>query len=173
MNRTLLTFTLLMMMALSINVAAQTNQEVALNYRSSVSGSPADNIEETKVTGVHVKAMRNFNRLHKNTANARWSVTEKGSAVSFSSNGINTKIVYDSKGRSLYTIISYTESHLDEQIRELVKSKYFDNTIIGVHQFEFENKTVYAIKMLDQQSNPLTLKVWDGQIEDITSHEKK
>ena len=173
MKHALLTLAIFMMMALSIDVAAQTNQDVAFNYLPSGTSTPGDKIEETKVAGVHVKATRNFNRLHKNTPDARWSVTEKGSSVSFSSNGTNTKILYDNKGRSLYTIISYTESHLDPQVIELVKSKYYDNTIIGVHQFEFENKTVYVIKMQDELSNPVTLKVCDGQVEDITSYAKK
>ena len=93
--------------------------------------------------------------------------------ASFASNGTHTKVVYDIKGHGKYAIISYTEAKLDRNIRTLVKSTYFDANIIGVHQFEFGNKTVYAIKMQDQQSNFLTLKVSDGQIEDITSHDKK
>jgi hypothetical protein len=77
------------------------------------------------------------------------------------------------KGQRTYSIISYPESKLNRQVRSRVKSVYFDATIIGVHQFEFDNKTIHVIKMLDQDSKPMTLAVTDEQIEDITTHDKK
>ena len=128
---------------------------------------------EAKATEVNVRAMRDFSRSYKNAPDAKWFKSDKGYFASFDENGTNTKIAYDSKGRRSYSIISYTASKLDRKIRSLVMSTYFESTIIGVHQFEFENKTVYVVKMQDPNSNPLTLKVCDEQIEDITSHAKK
>jgi hypothetical protein len=117
--------------------------------------------------------MRDFSRSFKNAPEPKWFKTDKGYFASFSENGKNTKIVYDNRGQRTYIIISYPEAKLNRQVRSRVKSVYFDATIIGVHQFEFDNKTIHVIKMLDQDSKPMTLAVTDEQIEDITSHAKK
>lgn len=174
MKRIILAIAILVLASSPKKSEAQGSNDVAFNYLpSSSAGTEYDNINFTEISDVHVKAVRNFARTHKTAADVKWLKTNKGFAASFSSEGKNTKIVYDDKGRWQYDIISYTEVHLDSRVRDLVKSRYFDNAIIGIQQFEFENKTVYVVKMLDQQSTPLTLKVCDGQIEDITSHAKK
>lgn len=155
------------------NSPAQSANDIALNYSSALSALADNNSAAIAVTRVHIKAVRDFNRSHKNSPDAKWFRTDKGFSASFSSDGKNTKAVYDAKGNRQYEIISYIEQHLDAGIRKLVKSTYYDNTIIGVHQFEFENnKTVYVIKMLDQKSAPVTLTVCDGQVNDITSPSK-
>jgi len=117
--------------------------------------------------------MRDFSRSFKNAPETKWFKTDKGYFASFFESGKNTKIVYDNRGQRTYSIISYPESKLNRQVRSRVKSVYFDATIIGVHQFEFDNKTIHVIKMLDQDSKPMTLAVTDEQIEDITTHDKK
>jgi hypothetical protein len=126
-----------------------------------------------KETDVNIRAIRDFSRTYKNAPDAKWFKSDKGFFVSFDEHGANTKIVYDSKGRRSYAIISYAASKLDRKVRSQVMSTYFESTIIGVHQFEFDNATVYVLKMMNQDSSPLTLKVTDDKIEDITSHDKK
>ena len=123
---------------------------------------------EISGTNVNIKAVRDFSRLYKNINYAKWYTTGQGYSASFDLDGKNIKVVYDVNGIRLYSIISYTEQKLDLNIRDLVKCKYYDHTIIGVHQFEFENnKTVYVIKMFGTHSNAMTIKVCDGQIEQI------
>ena len=176
MTRTILSIVMFLMIASSKNSTAQNNNDVALNLRALIAAipSPSDmNTREVPLTEVNVRTMRDFSRSYKNATNVKWFNSKKGTFASFASNGTHTKVVYDIKGYRKYAIISYTEAKLDRNIRTLVKSTYFNANIIGVHQFEFGDKTVYAIKMQDQQSNFLTLKVSDGQIEDITSHVKK
>jgi hypothetical protein len=138
-----------------------------------LSGIAAEKLSEAKATEVNIKAMRDFSRAFKNAPETKWFKTDKGYFASFDENGKNTKVVYDSRGQRSYSIISYPESKLNRQVRSRVKSVYFDATIIGVHQFEFDNKTIHVIKMLDQDSMPMTLAVTDEKIEDITTHDKK
>ena len=158
--------------AASTRSIAQSNRDVAINYRLSSALTGNESATETKVSGVHTKALRNFARTHKNQ-DANWFKTDKGFTATYLSEGKNAKSVYDTKGIWQYDIISYTEAYMDAGIRDLVKSRYYDYAIIGVHEFIFDGKTVYAVKMVDQRSNFLTLKVSDGQIEDITTHAKK
>jgi len=176
MKRTILSIAMFLMIASSKQSSAQNSNDVALNLPGLIAAMPLEsdkNTREVRLTEVNVRAMRDFSRSYKNVTDARWFNSEKGSFASFASDGKHTKVVYDTRGHRAYAIISYTEGKLDRDVRNLVKSTYYDANIIGVHQFEFSNKTVYAIKMQDQQSNFLTLKVSDGQIEDITSHGKK
>jgi hypothetical protein len=143
-----------------------------MNYRHLSLNVADENMEAADVSAVNIKAVRNFNRSHKHVSNPKWFTTDEGFTAGFSSEGKNTKVVYDKKGTRQYEIISYTEQHLDAGIRNLVKSSYYDNSIIGIHQFEFANKTVYVVKMLDAKSAPVTLTVCDGHIKDITTQKK-
>lgn len=148
-------------------------QDVAMNYLPiSFSDVSGDDLKSAYVAKVNIKAVRDFIRTYKDVTDAKWFITGDGFAAGFSSEGRNTKVVYDKKGRRQYQMTSYTESHLDAGIIKLVKSSYYDNIIIGVHQFEFDAKTVYLIKMLDQQSAPLSLILCDGRIKNIADPEK-
>lgn len=175
MNQILLAAAILVLMVPPNNSSAQFPNDVANNYIPSPSDIMDSNTRvETKVTGINFKALRDFSRSYRNVNDAKWFITKNGYTASFDSKGINTQVIYDSRGWQLYSMLSYPENKLSPKIRHLVKSSYYDADIIGIHQFEFNNnKTVYVIKMLDKQSQPMTLKVYNGQIEDITSHAKK
>ena len=130
-------------------------------------------LKEAKSKNVNINAVRDFIRSYKNVEDAKWFKTEDGYVASFLSKGTFTKVVYDEKGRWLYNLLEYTEANMAFEIRHIVKRKYYDSDILVIHQYEFDNdKTVYIIRMQDQHSNIVTLKVYDGEIEDITPRKK-
>ena len=172
MKQFLLSTAIFLMTTSTNHSSAQNSNPASLNLNILISAT-LEKTSEVKVTEVNGRAMRDFSRSFKNAPEAKWFKTDKGYFASFSEKNVNTKIVYDNRGQRAYSIISYPESKLNRHVRSRVKSVYFDATIIGVHQFEFDNKTIHVIKMLDQDSKPMTLAVSDGQIEDITSHAKK
>src|SRR5688572_1198101 len=137
MKQIILSATIFLMSASSYDSSAQNGNDVPLNVNSLISATLIEKASEAKVTEVNVRAMRDFSRSFKNAPETKWFKTDKGYFASFSENGKNTKIVYDSKGQRTYSIISYPESKLNRQVRSRVKSVYYDATIIGVHQFEF------------------------------------
>lgn len=174
MKHTVLSISMFLIIASSQYSVAQGTNDFALNLPALITAFSAPEVTsaELTVSEVNDRAMRDFTRAYKNVADVKWFNSETGQFASFSTNGTNTKVVYNVKGRRAYTIISYIEAKMDHDIRDLVKSKYYDAAIIGVHQFEFDNnRTVYAIKMLDHKSKPMTLKVSDGKIEDITTRD--
>ena len=172
MKQFILSAAIFLMTTSTNHSSAQNGNRISLNFNSLISAT-FEKTSEAKITEVNIRAMRDFSRSFKNAPETKWFKTDKGYIASFSENGKNTKIVYDNRGQRNYSIISYPESKLNRQVRSRVKSVYFDATIIGVHQFEFDNKTVHVIKMLDQNSKPMTLAVTDEQIEDITTRDKK
>ena len=127
---------------------------------------------EVKVTAVNIEAVRDFTRSHKHVTDPKWFRTEGGYLANFLSKGIFRKIVYDNNGRWLYNLLEYTEACLPFEIRDRVKSRYYDDDILVIHEYEFpNNKTVYLLRMQDRQSNIVTLKVCNGEMEFITPHE--
>lgn len=199
MKQILVIMACLMMIVSSKNSGAQDSNDIAINYPSttgnfkaippdkkkfksraaSVSSNVLNNflrsnriLSETKITNVNINAVRDFSRSYKNVSDAKWFKTEGGYVANFLSKGIYTKIAYDHKGRWLYNLLEYTEANLAFEIRHIVKRKYYDDEILVIHQYEFDNnKTVYLIRMQDQHSNSISLKVFDGEVEDITPRE--
>lgn len=154
----------------STRSSAQNNPDVSLILSGiTATGAFSPNSIEANSTEVNVRAMRDFSRTYKSASQAKWYKSTTGYFATFNENGTNTKIIYDTRGRRLYTILSFPAAKLDRNVRSAVMSTYYESTIIGAHRFEFENKTVYVVKMLDGASHPFTLKVCDGRIEDITS----
>ena len=130
-------------------------------------------LSEAKLTEVNIAAVRHFTCFYKDVSEGKWFTTEAGYVVNFLSKGTYTKVFYDIKGRWLYNLLEYPEANLIFEIRDMVKRTYYDNDILAVHQFEFDKeKTVYLIRTRNQHSNIVTLKVCDGEIEDITNYEK-
>ena len=175
MKQAIFSIAMFLMIASSKHSIAQSITDVALSVPGLITAFSAVELRSTEVSSneVNAKAIRDFSKTYKNVPDVKWFNAETGQFASFSSNGTHTRVVYNATGRRAYTIISYIEAKLDHGVRDLVKSKYYDAAIIGVHQFEFDNRTVYAIKILDHNSKPITLKVSDGKIEDITTYDKK
>ena len=127
---------------------------------------------EVKATTVNIQAVRDFTRRFAYIQNPTWYKTEAGFIVSFKSNEIFTKIAYDQQGRWLYNLLEYIEANMSFEIRNMIKRKYYDYDIQIIHQYEFkDDKTVYMIRMQDRQSNLVTLKVWNEEMELLTPHD--
>jgi hypothetical protein len=172
----------IIMITSSKNSGAQNTNEVAFNNSTSTVNLPANfpdkktsetKVTYLKVTQVNISAVRNFIRYHKNVSDERWFKTKDGYIANFLSKGIDTRIVYDDKGRWLYNIFVYSEDKMPFNIRHSVKSQYYDDDITEIRQYETRDKTVYIVFMKDQQSNTEILKVSDSEMEDITPHGKK
>jgi hypothetical protein len=176
----------LLIITLSKNSGAQSKNDLAYNNFSPVEDislkSPDNKAFETKITHskvaylkatqVDIKAVRHFIRSHKNVSDERWFRTEDGYIANFVSKGIDTRILYDGNGRWLCDLLVYTEDRLPSDIRHRVKSQYYDDDLTEIRQYETRDKTVYIILTKDQQSNTKILKVGEGEMEEITTHEK-
>src|SRR5688572_4354882 len=98
MKQIILSAAIFLMTVTSNNLSAQSINDVALNINAIIADNSKGKTVEIKVTEVNVRAMRDFTRSYKNITDAKWFKSESGYAVSFSSDGSNTKIVYDSRG---------------------------------------------------------------------------
>jgi len=123
---------------------------------------------------VNDRALKDFAKANKNATGVTWYQVEKGGGflAHFSTNEVDTRVAYDKKGRWQYNLCTYMEDHLPFEIRDLVKKKYYDFSIIVCYAYEIDGGPVYIIKMEDSKSYK-TLKVYDYEIVETDNYIKK
>ena len=90
--------------------------------------------------------------------------------ANFKENEIETKVAYDQKGKWHCTVRTFGENQLPSDVRDLVKSRYYDYKILLVYEIRHDN-TVYILKIEDATTLK-TLRVADGEIEIISDNSK-
>jgi hypothetical protein len=172
MKKVFSTLAILVIITTSKNVSAQQNNATAFNSPDvqktlllSTESSP-----KVDAANVNVKAVKDFNKSFKNVTGEQWYEVSDGFIANFQQDGIETKVAYDQKGRWHCTVRTLTETQLPSDIRDLVKSRYYDFKILVVYEIKHDN-TVYILKMEDN-STLKTLRVADGEIEIIADNSK-
>jgi hypothetical protein len=119
---------------------------------------------------VNTKAVKDFNKSFKNVSGEQWYKVTDGFIASFKENSIETKVAYDQKGKWHCTVRTFGEDQLPPDVRDLVKSRYYDYKILVVYEIRHDN-TVYILKMEDATTLK-TLRITDGEIEIISDNSK-
>jgi len=119
---------------------------------------------------VNTKALKDFNKSFKNISGEQWYKVMDGFIASFKENEIETKVAYDQKGKWHCTVRTFGENQLPSDVRDLVKSRYYDYKILVIYEIRHD-KTVYILKIEDT-STLKTLRVADGEIEIISDNSK-
>jgi hypothetical protein len=128
-------------------ISVNTSAEIALNEVSS-------------------KAIKSFTKQFANVSDAKWYKTSEAFVANFTSNGTDTKVIYDLKGNWHCMLRTYDENTLPFDVRDLVKSKYYDYTILVVYEITHTDKVAYILKIEDSKKIK-TLRVTDGNMEVI------
>ena len=164
------------MIAASKNSGAQSKSDLAINTLAYTVNMPLKLPDkktfEINVMQVNIKAVRKFIRCHKNISDERWFKIEGGYIANFLSGNIDTRIVYNNNGNWLYNLFFYTEDKLQPEIRNMVKSNYYDYEISFVFEYKFYDRIVYVIRIRDQSKNLKVLRICDGEMEEITDYMK-
>src|SRR5882672_10575884 len=86
---------------------------------------------------INPKAIRDFIKYYKGSSDAEWSQLKDGRIVCrFVVDNTINRAYYDNKGNSQYTVASYTEDKLPGDIRNMVKSVYYDYAITYVNEID-------------------------------------
>ena len=113
------------------------------------------------------RAQKNFAKTYKNVTSENWMKIKNGYCATFTSDNKKNVIFYDTKGRWFGSLVSYSETQLPYEVRDLVKSKYYDFSIFYVEEVEtIESNGVptYLIHLEDQKNIKL-IRVSDGHME--------
>jgi hypothetical protein len=162
-------------MALFSNVNAQlAKRSMQFNLKESafneVYSYPAA-ADKANTATINTRALKDFNKNFKNAGKAEWSKIKNGFVAEFKINEVKTKVYYGRKGRWSATLRTYDQYKLPKDIRELVRSTYYDYDIYLVYEITIEDKTVYLVKIEDQQTIK-TIRVIDGEM-DVYGEYKK
>ena len=99
------------------------------------------------------RAENNFTRSNLNVENVRWYSDPKGYFVYYTLDGNRGRRFYNKKGRFMYDAISYPEKFLSPELKDRVKSVYYnDYRITNVTEIHGDGKVVHLIQITDGRS---------------------
>jgi hypothetical protein len=167
------TLTILLISAIVLNSAHAQHKSLSsthsqFKYDTAVAVNSGTAVD---ASAVNMKAVKDFSKSFKNVTNEKWYTAEDGFFANFNDNGIETKVAYDKKGIWHCTVRTLSEMQLPYDVRDVVKSKYYDSKILVGYEIKHSNSTVYIVKTEDGKSLK-TLRVTDGEMEVITNNIK-
>lgn len=120
---------------------------------------------------VNIKAVRDFMKQYKNVSGEEWYKVSDGLIAKFIESGIETKVGYDFNGNWHCTLRTYSEDKLPFDIRDIVKSKYYDFNILVAYEITHFDNVTYIMKIEDTKRLK-TLRISDGNMEVIGDYVK-
>jgi hypothetical protein len=114
---------------------------------------------------VHIKAVRDFKTTYPEVNNESWYIFPDGYRARFISDSAINLITYNKRGKWLNSISKYDESKLNRDVKELVKSVYYDYKIILVEEIEQPNKPVIWLVHLEDNVSLKNIMVSDQEIQ--------
>ncbi len=131
-------------------------------------------IAVTAISGfeeINPKLLNQFNKTFYHAKNVKWQQLGNKFLATFSMGEINTRSLFCSNGKKIYTINYSTEKQLPTAVKGLVKSDYDDYTITSVAQVLEKNREIWVVKLAGQ-SHYKTVRVEDGEMEEVESFQK-
>jgi hypothetical protein len=129
------------------------------------------NIHTLRNDKAGVKAAREFMKLAGENREERWYQLPGGYLAEFEEGTIHNKLVFDRNGNWLYTMREYGEKELPREVRNLVKSTYYDFSIGWVKEVSQFRSTAYVVH-INNAPEWKDLIVREGEIEVQRSFEQ-
>jgi hypothetical protein len=145
------------------------SNDIAYNTKSSV--LPSADIE---TTAINSKAVRDLHKTFTVTGEVKWYKNQNGFTAIFDNEGAKCRVDYDKKGNWNGTLRTYTEDKLNQNIRTIVKSVYFDYSIKWVWELNVPGMMtgpLYIVHVEDEKSF-MNLRVHDGEMKVVDQYEK-
>src|SRR6266542_157007 len=116
---------------------------------------------------INARALKDFQKTFNGVTNAEWSKIEgDGYIAKFTGDNVQTMVAYNLKGIWHHTIRYYDEKKLVHDIRSIVKSSYYDYSILTIAEVHFNDQTVYMIYVQDE-THLKTIRVCDGEMQEV------
>ena len=118
--------------------------------------------EPSYYNNISTRAIRNFVMDFPEVSNESWFCTQDLFVAMFTLNDVNYRIDYDRKGNWIETFRTYNERNLPDDVRQGVKSSYYDYDIYLVQEIQQPfHPNVYIIH-LDGKKRLINLQVCNG-----------
>jgi hypothetical protein len=110
-----------------------------------------------------VRATRDFWQRAGEQKEEQWYKTSQGYIAEYAAGPVKARFVYNQKGDWIYSILTYGQKGLPEEVRKLVRSEYYDYEITWVKEVNEEDVVVYVVHLEDEASWK-EVAVQDGEI---------
>lgn len=119
-----------------LGVRAQVSDHASLMNAHTLSAEPAA-----------AKAARDFIQRAGDQKEEHWYKEPTGYEADYTDGAVKALYRYDKKGNWVYSILTYGEDKLPEDVRALVKGHYYDFNINWVKEVTEAQTTVYVVHM--------------------------
>ena len=99
------------------------------------------------LNNISIRAIRDFHKLYRDVFDEDWYSVSNGYIAKFTRNDIRTRVDYDKKGNWLSTIRFMNERQVPRDVRNRVKSVYFDDIIKQVEEITNKEDKVYLFHL--------------------------
>jgi len=110
------------------------------------------------------KVTKAFDRAFKDATDVTWYVVNKQIIVNFILNDQKNKAVFQKNGLLVYHLVYGTEKQMPEDVRRVVKSKYYDQKINSTINVKTEDRSVWIVNVSDPKEITV-LKIENGTME--------
>jgi len=111
-------------------------------------------------TDVSEKVLKIFKSTFSSAKDVKWTEYDNNYSVSFSLEGVQSKVVYDKDGNMMSSLRYYSPERLPVNVYSKLKKKFDNKVLYGVTEASTDQEIVYYIKMYDAK-NWYTIKM-DG-----------
>jgi len=136
-------------------VNAQTVNNAATSSFSSEKNIPAKDVQQVGDSGfhffneIHARAVRGFLKDYEDVYNAKGYKYKKGYVAVFDKDSITTRLYYNKRGDFEVQLRYFNENKLPVEVRDLVKSRYYNYSIFQVIEVSGYGKIFYQVKIRD------------------------
>ncbi|OQP58166.1 hypothetical protein A3860_07525 [Niastella vici] len=116
---------------------------------------------------IPIKAVRNFKNSYQQVDNETWYEVPDGYRARFTAGEVLHLVTFNKKGKWLNTIRQYDETKLARDVRAMVRSVYYDYTIVLVEEIEQSLKPVTYIIHMEDKISFKNIRVFDREMEVI------
>jgi hypothetical protein len=122
----------------------------SVHYLASVMNAELGSTHMLQRNEINFRALRDFISRYDSSDRACWfSLPDGGFESYFIKDGYGNRVLYDKNGNWSCSLINYGEGKLSENIRSLVKSTYYDLTIVLVEEVQMNGGTEYIFTLED------------------------
>jgi hypothetical protein len=175
MKKLLLTSIIYLSVTSATTLSAQSNSTTAndklIAFKSTPKPESSGIINSTKTTDINDRTMANFKKYFSEVTDDVWIKTPNGYVVRFTSNGIPNTAFLSNHGNCQSCVRYYTEKELTGDIRQQVKSTYFDFAITSVREVTYNSQTAYLVTIEDKTSWKV-IRIVDGEMDVWEEHLK-
>lgn len=114
---------------------------------------------------ISAKVNKAFGQFFKNASHIRWYEIDKKFLVKFIQNDQENRALFTKTGQLIYHISYGTEKHLPFDVRKLVKSTYYDQSITRVLRVNQDKRNIWVVSLEDAKDYVM-VRVEDMELEE-------